>query len=124
MHARSRLLLCAVAAVALLGATTPGAFAQSVSPDALFELKDNDGILVDKTSFKVFKGNGSAANPAATLAKMGAKEVSANAIIYRSGGKLYIIDGEAPGDKIPQAMHDLKSWCPTCHWYTPGSYMR
>ena len=42
---------------------------------------------------------------------MGAREVSAGAIIFRSGDKLYIVDGTPPADAAPQAMKDFQdSW--------------
>ena len=43
------------------------------------------------------------------LTKMGAREVSAGAIIFRSGDKLYIVDGTPPADASPQAMKDFQS---------------
>ena len=48
-------------------------------------------------------------NPVAVLTKMGAREVSAGAIIFRSGDKLYIVDGTPPADLPPQAMKDFQS---------------
>ena len=44
-----------------------------------------------------------------TLEKMGAREVSAGAIIFRSGDKLYIVDGTPPANLPPQAMKDFQS---------------
>jgi hypothetical protein len=35
--------------------------------------------------------------------------VSAGAIIFRSGDKLYIVDGTPPADLPPQAMKDFQS---------------
>jgi hypothetical protein len=94
------------------------------SQDATPLLKDNDGIFVDKKTFKVVRANGAKGDPAATLARMGAREVSGAAVIYRLGDKLYIVDGTPPAETTPQFMTTLHDWCPTCHWYTPGSYMR
>jgi hypothetical protein len=109
-----------LAAAALVAVGCAPALAQ----EELASLNDNDGIYVDKGTFKVVKGNGAKANPAATLKRMGAREVSANAIIYRSGDKLYIVDAQMPPKMPPQFSRTLEEWCPTCHWYTPGSYMR
>ena len=89
-----------------------------------FTLNDNDGIFVDKGSFKALRGNGAKGDPATTLAKLGAKEVKQGAVIYRLGDKLYIVDGTPPTDATPQFMTTLKDWCATCSWYTPGSYMK
>ena len=70
-------------------------------------LSNNQAIFVDKASFNVVWGEGG--DPAGTLAKMGAREVSTGAIIYRSGDKLYIVDGTPPADAAPQAMKDFQS---------------
>ena len=48
---------------------------------------------------------------------MGAREVSAGAIIYRSGDKLYIVDGTPPANAAPQAMKDFQD-----NW--SASYMK
>jgi hypothetical protein len=111
--------LLAVAALAVAAACVP-----ALAQEELLTLNDNDGIVVEKGTFKVIKGNGAKANPAATLKRMGAKEVSASAIIYRSGNKLYIVDALLPSKNPKQFSRTLEEWCKTCHWYTPGSYMR
>jgi hypothetical protein len=109
-------LVMGIAAISLaLGAATL-AIAQAQSQDVISALSNNQGIFVDKASFDVVKGNAKG-DPAATLAKMGAREVSAGAIIYRSGDKLYIVDGTPPADAAPQAMKDFQS-----HWNV--SYMK
>jgi hypothetical protein len=66
------------------------AIAQAPSQDVISKLDDNQSILVDKQTFDVIKGNAKTDNPLATLAKMGAREVSAGAIVFRHGDKLYI----------------------------------
>src|SRR6185295_1699851 len=101
----AKLLAGAVLAVAV-------ACAPALAQEELVTLNDNDGIYVSKDTFKVVKGNGAKANPAATLKRMGAKEVSANAIIYRSGGKLYIVDAAMPPKMPPQYSRTLEEWCP------------
>jgi hypothetical protein len=111
--------LIAAAALAVAAACTPG-----LAQDKLATLNDNDGLVVDKGSFTVVKGNGAKANPLATLKRMGAREVSDSAIIYRSGNKLYIVDGKLPSKMPKQYSSSLKEWCPTCHWYVPQTYMR
>jgi hypothetical protein len=107
--------------VALGVALLSSARAQSAETGAL---NDNDGIFVDNKTFKIVRSNGAKGDPAATLAKLGAKEVSATAVIYRHGGKLYIVDGTPPANATPQFMITLEQWCATCPAYTPGSYMK
>ena len=57
------------------------------------QLASNEGILVDMKEFKIHKGTAKG-DPAAQLEKAGAKEVTEGAIIFRSGDKLYIVDGK------------------------------
>ena len=45
--------------------------------------------------FKIAKG-AAKGDPAAQIMKSGAREVSDGAIIFRSGDKLYIVDGRPP----------------------------
>jgi hypothetical protein len=103
---------------AIMGLVTAGlsgaatfAIAQAPAPsqDVISKLDSNQGIFVDKTSFDVVKGNAKSSDPVATLTKMGAREVSAGAIIFRSGDKLYIVDGTPPANLPPQAMKDFQS---------------
>ena len=61
----SRKILC-VAIVGLSGAGTL-AIAQAPSQDVISRLDDNHGILVDKQTFDVIKGNAKTENPLATL---------------------------------------------------------
>lgn len=63
--------------------------------DAVAELGNNQGVYVDKTTFKLRIGSAKAdGDPMAQIAKMGGKEVATGAIIVRSNGKLYIVDGK------------------------------
>ena len=77
--------------------------------DVISKLDNNQGIFVAKATFDVVKGSAKTDNPVAALTKMGAREVSAGAIIFRSGDKLYIVDGTPPADLPPQAMKDFQS---------------
>jgi hypothetical protein len=61
----------------------------------LVALGDNQGVFVDKGTFKLHLGAG--APNADQIAKMGAQEVENGAIIFRSGGKLYIVDWKKGG---------------------------
>ena len=96
-------------AISLVSGAATLAIAQAPSKDVISKLDNNQGIFVDKQSFDVVKGNAKTDNPVATLTKMGAREVSAGAIIFRSGEKLYIVDGTPPADASPQAMKDFQS---------------
>jgi hypothetical protein len=58
---------------------------------AVAELANNEGVYVDKTTFKLHMGKPKASPPPDALGK-GAHEVANGAIIYRSGGKLYLVD--------------------------------
>jgi hypothetical protein len=67
----------------------------STSPTAAGQLDSNEGIYVDMKDFKITKGVAKG-DPSAQIAKMGAREVSDGAIIFRAGAKLYIVDGRPP----------------------------
>jgi hypothetical protein len=105
---KSTSLVMGLAAIGLVASAATLAIAQAPSQDVISALSNNQAIFVDKASFNVVKGNAKG-DPAATLAKMGAREVSAGAIIFRSGDKLYIVDGTPPADAAPQAMKDFQS---------------
>ena len=62
------------------------------APNAVGQLASNEGIYVDVNEFKIAKGVAKG-DPAAQIAKSGAREVADGAIIFRSGNKLYIVDG-------------------------------
>jgi hypothetical protein len=64
-------------------------------PSTLAQLGSNEGIFVDMKEFKINKG-AAKGDPQAQLVKAGAREVSEGAIIFRSGAKLYIVDGRPP----------------------------
>jgi hypothetical protein len=112
LSSQSRLLLAGAALTGLTigaagialgqqwGITGPGSqigmpsYMNGQSQD-LVALGDNQGVFVDKGTFKLHIGNG--APTADQIAKMGAKEVENGAIIFRSGGKLYIVDWKKGG---------------------------
>jgi hypothetical protein len=64
-------------------------------PSPLGNLANNEGIYVDKGQFRIAKG-AAKGDPATHIQKSGAREVADGAIIFRSGDKLYIVDGTAP----------------------------
>ena len=93
---KGSLLVMGLAAIGLVSGAATLAIAQAPSQDVISKLDNNQGIFVDKKSFDVVKGASAKGDPLATLTKMGAREVSAGAIIFRSGDKLYIVDARRP----------------------------
>lgn len=84
-------------AIAQFGMSGPGSqlgMPQYMKTDtaAVAELGNNEGVYVDKKTFKLHLGKPKATPSPEVLGK-GAHEVSNGAIIYRSGGKLYLVDG-------------------------------
>ena len=59
------------------------------------DLVNNEGIFVDKNTFKVVRGMAKG-DPSAQIAKLGARPANEGAIIFRSGDKLYVVDA-VPG---------------------------
>jgi hypothetical protein len=109
------MLIAGVAAVALTAAGVGKyAFAQQPTGDVIGELANNEGIFVDGKTFKIARGKAKG-DPAAQIAKLGAKEVGPGAIVFRYNDKLYMVEGTpAPA---PQAMKDFQD-----NWNT--SYMK
>jgi hypothetical protein len=64
--------------------------------EAVAELGNNEGVYVEKGTFKLRIGAAKAAegDTMAQITKMGGKEVSNGAIIVRAGGKLFLVDGK------------------------------
>jgi hypothetical protein len=64
--------------------------------DAVAELGNDEGVYVDKGTFKLRIGAAKAVNgdTMAQITRMGGKEVSNGAIIVRAGGKLFLVDGK------------------------------
>jgi hypothetical protein len=105
----SRRSLSVIGAVAVVGVALAGsAFAQwqnsplmrsfsdnwsSSDQNVLGQLASNEGVYVDVKGFKIAKGMAKG-DPAAQIAKLGARKVSDGAIIFRSGDDLYIVDGK------------------------------
>ena len=65
------------------------------APTSVGQLASNEGIYVDVKEFKINKGVHKG-DPQPQIVKSGAREVSDGAIIFRSGDKLYIVDGRPP----------------------------
>jgi hypothetical protein len=64
-------------------------------PNTVGQLASNEGIYVDVKGFQINKGTAKG-DPTEQIKKSGAREVSDGAIIFRSGEKLYIVDGKPP----------------------------
>jgi hypothetical protein len=109
----SKRTLCVIGAAAALGVVSTLAMAQfnpwnnnnvnmkSMTdnwspPNAVGQLASNEGIFVDVNEFKIAKG-AAKGDPSEQIAKSGAREVTDGAIIFRSGNKLYIVDGKPAG---------------------------
>ena len=100
------MLIVGVAAV-VLAAAGAGKFALAQQPqgDVIGELANNEGIFVDGKTFKIARGKAKG-DPAAQIAKLGAKEVGPGAIVFRYNDKLYMVEGTpAPA---PQAMKNFQ----------------
>src|SRR5262249_24337270 len=85
---KSVLVAAAAAGLTAVGFTFSGAAQQPA-----MELRVNEGIYVDPSSFGIMKGAGKG-DPTAKIAKLGAREVSNGAIIFRVGNKLYLADAK------------------------------
>ena len=105
-------LLCAMGASAAFGVVSTMAVAQFSpwnnnnvnmksmtdnwgAPSQVGQLASNEGIFVDMKEFRIHKG-AAKGDPSAHIVKSGAREVSDGAIIFRSGDKLYVVDGRPP----------------------------
>ena len=90
------LLVVGVAALGLAAAVSKFAIA-ATEHVKMGDLKANEGIFVDPQAFNIVKGVAQG-DPSAQIVKLGAREVTNGAIIFRSGDKLYLVDAN-PGAK-------------------------
>src|SRR5262245_38504004 len=90
--------LCLIAAVAKLATA-----AQDKSE--LGGLNANEGIFVDPKSFNIVKGSAKT-DPSAQIVKLGAREVTNGAIIFRAGDKLYLVDANPAEKSLINAFWD------------------
>src|SRR4051794_975516 len=83
--------------IGMAGVVIAQRFSHNMKADsqAVAELGNNEGVYVDRTTFKLHMGKPRSNATPETLRK-GAQEVSNGAIIFRSDGKLYIVDAK-PG---------------------------
>jgi hypothetical protein len=70
----------------------------SSSQDVLGQLGANEGIYVDTKGFKISKG-AAKGDASKHVVKLGAREVTDGAIIFRAGDKLYIVDSKPAAAK-------------------------
>jgi hypothetical protein len=94
----SALALCLIAAVAKLATA-----AQDKSE--LGGLNANEGIFVDPKTFNIVKGSAKT-DPSAQIVKLGAREVTNGAIIFRAGDKLYLVDANPAEKSLINAFWD------------------
>ena len=94
------LLAIGIAAIGLAGGVSRFATA---APQPIDHLTSNEGIYVDKGTFKVMRGMAKT-DPTAQIMKLGARPVDQGAIIFRSGDQLYIVDA------VPSGAHMLNSF--------------
>jgi hypothetical protein len=59
----------------------------------LGQLANNEAVVVDLKGFKIAKA-GAKGDTSSHIDKLHAREVSNGAVIFRSGNKLYIVDGK------------------------------
>jgi hypothetical protein len=95
-------------AIGFVSGATTLTLADVTSNPTLTTLDNNQGVFVDKHNFNVVKGSSAKDDPLKALAKMNPHEVSAGAIVFRAGDKLYIVDGTPPANASPQAMKDFQ----------------
>ena len=108
MPASKITLVVAGIAIGFASGAATLAIADVSSNQALTTLDNSQGIFVNKHNFQVVKGGSAKDDPLKALAKMNPREVSAGAIVFRQGDKLYIVDGTPPANASPQAMKDFQ----------------
>ena len=109
---RMKNFVIGVAIVALAASVSRMAMG-SAQLEQIGSLSNNEGIVVDVTTFKVARGAASS-DQAARIAALNAKPIADGAILFRTGDKLYILDarpGDAPqmmrGEWPPQTVDDF-----------------
>ena len=99
--AKSTWLAISAAAFGVAIGVTGSAIAQLGMPmymksdigTGLATLGNNEGVYVDKSTFKLRVGTAKT-DPIPQITQMGGKEVANGAIIVRTGDRLYIVDGK------------------------------
>jgi hypothetical protein len=105
--------LVIVVAIVALAASLSKIALGSAQLEQIGSLSNNEGIVVDVSTFKVARGAASS-DQAAHIAALNAKPIADGAILFRTGDKLYIMDarpGEGPqmmrGEWPPQTIDDF-----------------
>jgi len=88
------------AGVALASLCFNPAVAQT--PGAPRALADNDGIFIDSTTFKIVPGRAKG-DAAKHIDELGARPLGGSALVFRSGGRLYVV--ETPALPMNSAIH-------------------
>jgi len=68
-------------------------WAPNTQQPMLGQLANNEAVIVDLKSFNIAKA-GAKGDTSSHIDKLKAREVSEGAVIFRSGDKLYIVDGK------------------------------
>ena len=97
--------ICFIAGVCGFAVAQPNLMPEAVKEMASITLGNNEGVFVQRATFKIGLGTAKG-DPAAPIDKMGAKEMTNGLIVFRSGDKLYLVDGK-PADSSPQAMRNF-----------------
>jgi glutamine cyclotransferase len=98
------LLLAAATAVGF-GVTASHFAIASTEKAQIGALGPNHGIVVDPKTFTITKGV-SKTDPTAHIVKLGAREVTNGAVIFRVGDKLYIADANLAQKSLMNAFWD------------------
>jgi hypothetical protein len=82
-------------AISIVSAIAVAATHLATAAAPIDDLASNEGIFVDKGTFKIMRGMAKT-DPTAQIMKLGARPVEEGAIIFRTGDQLYIVDA-VPG---------------------------
>jgi hypothetical protein len=102
----SKVSLLLIAAAAVGFAVSASKFANAAPEKGeIGGLKANEGIVVDPKTFSITKGIAKS-DPTAHIVKLGAREVTNGAVIFRVGDKLYIADANLAQKSLMNAFWD------------------
>lgn len=99
---RPLLVIGIVAAGLAVGASR---FATAAPEREVSGLAANEGIFVDPKSFSIARGI-SKTDPTVQIMKLGAREVTNGAIIFRHGDKLYLVDADPNAASLLNSFND------------------
>src|SRR5258708_8083024 len=94
-----------VAAVAGLASVSARAFAEWKDP---MSIADNDSAYIDAKSFKIVPGK-AGADASALIKKLDARDLGPGEIIFRSGGKLYVVAAQPDQQRYGSDRRDYGS---------------